>query len=75
MPDLKDLIGKQWQKVYPHQDPDTDSPLHPAILQLLDHALNKVGEKLKERSSEDRSKSREEAKNALGSTPKRLRAA
>ena len=57
------------------KDPAGDEPLHPAILQLLDCALSNIGEKLKERPQEDCNKAKEEAKNALESAPKRLRAA
>ena len=72
---LKSLIGEQWQAVYKNGDPETDTPLHPAILQLLDAALNKQAEQLRQRAPEDRSKAKADAKTALDDVPKRRRAA
>ena len=72
---MKILLGAQWGKVYPSQDPGEDELLNPAILLLLDSALNGIGEKLQGRPSEERKVSREEAKTALEATPKRHRAA
>ena len=73
MPEIKTLIGDQWAKAYPGNDPLPHEPLHQGMLMMIDRALHNISERLTSRSSEERTKAKEEARHALDHAPKRRR--
>ena len=73
MDQLKLLLGPLWREVYPDKDPLEQEPLLPAAIFLVDAAINKIGTQLSQRPEEERTKAKEEAREALESAPKRFR--
>ena len=70
---LKTILGPLWGKVY--AEPSEQQPLSMTVIQLLDMAITKVATKLAQRPEADRTTTKQEAKAALESAPKRRREA
>ena len=71
MDDYRQLVGVQWQEVYPQKQPLGADAIPPCLLALTAQALERLGEQLAERGQEDREESARKAKEAVQLAKKR----